>query len=296
MSEELKATSIDSNEEKLTLDTPISRSEPDKGQRSSEELSKIPLSKKTIEKENLSRLVYLEKDSVFFSHAGCIKTKDGRLLPLRRLQKATGEISGKVLSYEAETNLGKLLVGKRIYNYFCETGTIRNQMAELVGKEACFHFWPTTNTAIEKAKFLKLSKVVDSLSKENGYIEVVGKLIKVFKGSFRVRLCSEVERKFFYIFFNDDYPYPDEEGEWVWLTGHVDLNTRQLKLDEASALAFPDENDATKLLERYKSRQLKNKRKNQRRIENKIKASAAESAESAESTKLTELTSPSELK
>lgn len=288
MSEELKATSIDSNEEKLILDTPTSGQ--DKGQHSSEELSKIPLSKKTIEKENLSRLVYLEKDSVFFSHTGCIKTKDGKLVPLRRLQKATGEISGKVLSYEAETNLGKLLVGKRIYNYFCEIGTIRRQMAELVGKEGCFHFWPTTNTAIEKRKFLKLSKVVDSLSKENGYIEVVRKLIKVWKGGFRVRLCSEAERKFFYVYFDDNYPYPDEEGEWVWLTGHVDLNTRQLKLDEASALAFPDENDAIKLLERYKTRQLKNKRKNQRRIQNKIKASTTESTEPGK------LTSPTELK
>ncbi|MFY9223090.1 MAG: hypothetical protein WAQ98_10490 [Blastocatellia bacterium] len=282
MSEQLKATSIDSNidtstdskEQNLAVDHAEATRGPDKQQRSSEWLSKIPLSRNIMENENLSRLVYLEKNSAFFSYTGIIKSKKDRLLPLRKLQRATGEISGQVLSYDPETNLGQLLVGKRLYDYCCEVASIRSQMPELVGKEACFRFWPTANTTIERRKFLKLSKVIDSLSKENGYVEVVGKLMKIWKGSFRVRLCSEIERKFFYIFFSDDYPYPDEEGEWVSIVGHMDLNSRQLKLDEASALAFADENEASKLMEIFNNRQLKNKRKRQRWLENKAKASA----------------------
>lgn len=200
---------------------------------------------------DIKKFVYLERKFLFpnppLKHMGETKEK---CAILGNVQRAVGCILGKVAEIDVENKSGKLEVGTLHYDFVFVGKLLDGPTSPGPGQESRFSFWPTLDKEpgprVRKTPKLKSFKVLrfyknladNSTNGKIGYVEIIGKLTRLFSDGFLVLI--ESKKGIFYVPVMGDYPYPDEIGSWIYLTAKWDKGV--MALDETLPLAFvPDD-------------------------------------------------------
>lgn len=237
--------------------------------------------RQTVQKEeaakSFSYLVYLERESPFPLPKAIQATPGTQVIQLRDLQRAIGAVEGTLISFDTETRRGELEVeGHRfpcVDLRWPQMGKTPVDLKELIGQAGQFSFWPTRDKKSKRTLLpeLKLSRVRRDALPSPGYVEAIGKLTRLWSGGFEVIVRSRTHRRFFRVLFAGDYPYPDEVGQWVWVTGRFDPTEGVIRFEETEALAFVPQDEAAKILRRQEKKRRKKEAKARRKTESSVK-------------------------
>jgi len=236
--------------------------------------------------ELLEKWVYLEHDSPYFLKKIVKVDECTNILQLKYFQRAVGMIKGKLLSYDAEKHVGQLEIDGHVVP--CKDRRYpwvrkKNAFENLIGEEYYFSFWPSWDFSFSHKQlshkngvplsFLKISSKRDE-PPALAAVEVIGKLTRVYPKFFEVMLWSQSLRREVYIYVQGEYPYPDEQGQFVWVRANFDPVSMHIVLEEAEALAFLSDEEAAEILKKVEVEQAP---------EEAAKENAEESAEEATS-------------
>ncbi|RME45154.1 MAG: hypothetical protein D6795_16965 [Deltaproteobacteria bacterium] len=233
----------------------------------------------------VKEFVYMERESPFVMPQFIKLSSSLAVAKIRYVQRILGMAKGRLHAFDPETLRGEIEIEGHRYPLLDEqkkAGRIKwTDLSELVGKEIAFSFWPSLDTpppenpeGSEKEP-LPVIKLFSTRTKTalNGYVEAIGKLSRCWPGGFEVTLFSKPRKQIFRVVFCGDYPYPDEVGEYVWVTGRFDPGKGTIRYEDAEALAFLDKQDAPKLLAT-----IEKKKAERKKAEMKKRALAADGA------------------
>ncbi|MCP3966119.1 MAG: hypothetical protein GY718_07165, partial [Lentisphaerae bacterium] len=215
---------------------------------------------KKIAEVNYNNLVYVEQESPLDGKMLGVDINGDRMARLCTIQRAIGVIEGVVKTFDPETNSGYIeLDGHQIpisdarFNNYRRRKEHTISFDSLIGETVCCTFYPTSKELPEETsqESLKIPDIQISNIRQksetlpSGYVEAIGKLEKILPEAFVISIRSKAKDSFF-IPFSGAYPYPDELGEFVWVTGNFDAKTQLLQFKEANAITFVSPKKAAK--------------------------------------------------
>ncbi|RMD99020.1 MAG: hypothetical protein D6812_12420 [Deltaproteobacteria bacterium] len=223
--------------------------------------------------EHLAKeFVYMERESPFVMPQFIKLSSSVAVAKIKYVQRILGMANGRLQAFDPETLRGEIEIEGHRYPILDEqkkAGRVKwTDLSKLVGKEISFSFWPSLDTpppenpeGSEKEP-LPVIKLFSMRTKTtlNGYVEAIGKLSRCWPGGFEVTLFSRPRKQNYRVVFTGDYPYPDEVGEYVWITGRFEPEKGTIRYEEAEALAFLDKEDAPKLLDTIKKKKAARKK------------------------------------
>lgn len=192
-----------------------------------------------------------------------------RVTRLGGIQRSLGLVKGLLLAYDPTTSRGEIEIDAHrlpFLNVMSEVSRKKkNQdLTQFVNQEIALTFWPTCNEPFEPASgsaslalpLLKACWVrVDETMTRNGYVEVIGKLSRIWDGGFELSIRSTMTHQTYWIALAGDYPYPDEIGQYVRVTGTLDPSDHVIHFEEADAIAFVSPKIALDFIKRLKETQ-----------------------------------------
>lgn len=207
------------------------------------------------EKLATSWLVYVERESPFGLPVILKKTAKEQVVRLGELQRAIGVVEGTITEFDEKTLAGTIEIDGYAFPFQDARPAERRQtnLTTLLAKTVRYSFWPTFDeppkSSRKKLPLLKIVGIRKQAEPPSGYIEVVGRLEKIWSGKFLVSFWSQRAQKFFYVIFNGEYPYPDEIGKFVWLMGKFEPKSATVSLEDANVIAFVPKDQVLKILQ-----------------------------------------------
>lgn len=201
----------------------------------------------------LNRVLYLEQPTEYPPRAIIEREDDVPVVQFRFFVRSFGEISGTILDYNPETRRGHLDVEGHAVPFLDARlprwgKPVRPSCESIIGQRRCFGFWPSqpgelaldaSPSSLELPE-LRLSAIRNTpKGPGEGYVEVVGQISHIWPGrGLALTLWSRSERTHYHTIVHGDYPAPDEQGEYAWVSARFDPATRLLRLDESFPIAF----------------------------------------------------------
>lgn len=209
-----------------------------------------------------NRLIDGEYDGAF-SRPEFFRLEDGsEVTYLRCCHRSLGVVEGKVLSFIREEDQGILGIGEDEFP-FCLHVTKGNRpdFEELLGQTLRFSFRPIipgippldgeVETKLPKLRLVKPRSIPEP---ETNYVEVMGRLHQLRDDGFVLIAWDFYAKEYCHIPFADPYPFPDEDGEFVWVKGRFEPATSSLRLEESQSIFFFEREEAIKIKEQLKKK------------------------------------------
>ncbi len=234
-------------------------------------------------KTMFNNLVYFEQETLF-GGTRVIENNGEQVVKYSDLQRAVGILEGVIKEFDDDKKSGIIEVDGHyipISDDRKHWKKKKHSLNNMIGEKICCSFWPSQQrfpyeTSQEALKIQRLR--ISNIHKKSedlplGYIEAIGKLEKIYSDGFVISIWSK-SKTFFFIPFSGTYPYPDEEGEFVKITGKFDSKTQSIQFKETNSITFVPPEEAQKILKKQKSKPTPTKPKNPGAKKNKTESAS----------------------
>lgn len=211
----------------------------------------------------LQSWVYLEQKSPFnfaWKKKPIDTNNQTRIIQFQGINRAKGLLQAELIEVKEEKK-GKIKIGDKILfindKRYPPTRKKR-PLQHYLHKVVSISYWPVSSYRHKPESPLvfdsfNISGISERKEQPSNYIEIVGQLDRVWENYCEIKIWSPDKKKFFYVYPQGPYPYPDERGEFVWIKGKFDIEKQVVQIVEAEALAFVEEKELTKILKEKSS-------------------------------------------